>query len=76
MATKQGVSSAQWKHAFPVLPSLVKLQVCRGNIYSSDQNTNYSTMNKIWVTQQAYSHIIEGKGQTIPHPITCMGGLF
>ena len=32
MAMKQRVSSAQWKQAFPVLPSLVKMQVGRGNI--------------------------------------------
>ena len=29
---KQRVHSAQWKQAFPVLPSLVKMQVGRGNI--------------------------------------------
>ena len=29
---KQRVSSARWKQAFPVLPSLVKMQVGRGNI--------------------------------------------
>ena len=29
---KQRVSTAQWKQAFPVLPSLVKMQVGRGNI--------------------------------------------
>ena len=29
---KQRVSSAQWKQTFPVLPSLVKMQVGRGNI--------------------------------------------
>ena len=29
---KQRDSSAQWKQAFPVLPSLVKMQVGRGNI--------------------------------------------
>ena len=29
---KQRVGSAQWKQAFPVLPSLVKMQVGRGNI--------------------------------------------
>ena len=28
---KQRVDSAQWKQAFPVLPSLVKMQVGRGN---------------------------------------------
>ena len=32
MVTKQRVSSAPWKQAFPVLPSLVKMQVGRGNI--------------------------------------------
>ena len=52
MVTKQRVSSAQWKQAFLILPSLVKMQVGRGNIKSLDQNTNYSTMNEIWVTQQ------------------------
>ena len=29
---KQRVSSARWKQAFPVLPSLVKMRVGRGNI--------------------------------------------
>ena len=29
---KQRVCSARWKQAFPVLPSLVKMQVGRGNI--------------------------------------------
>ena len=29
---KQRVSSARWKQAFPVLSSLVKMQVGRGNI--------------------------------------------
>ena len=38
----QRVSSAWWKQAFPVLPSLVKMQVGRGNIKSLDQNTDYS----------------------------------
>ena len=32
MVTKQRFSSAQWKQALPVLPSLVKMQVGRGNI--------------------------------------------
>ena len=32
MVTKQRVSSAQQKQAFPVLPSLVKMQVGRGNM--------------------------------------------
>ena len=32
MVTKQRVSSARWKQAFPVLPSLVKMQVGRGNM--------------------------------------------
>ena len=36
MVTKQRVSSAQWKQAFPVLPSLVKMQgveeICRAQI--------------------------------------------
>ena len=32
MVTKQRVSSAQWKQTFPVLPSLVKMRVGRGNI--------------------------------------------
>ena len=48
---KQRVGSAWWKQAFPVLPSLVKMQVGRGNIWRSDQNTDYSTPNKIWITQ-------------------------
>ena len=52
---KQRVSSAQWKQAFPVLPSLVKMRVGRGNIQSSDQNTNYSATNKNWVTQHPCS---------------------
>ena len=29
---KQWISSAQWKQTFPVLPSLVKMRVGRGNI--------------------------------------------
>ena len=32
MVTKQRFSSAQQKQALPVLPSLVKMQVGRGNI--------------------------------------------
>ena len=32
MATKQRVSSARQKQAFPDLPSLVKMRVGRGNI--------------------------------------------
>ena len=32
MATKQRVSSARWKQAFPVLPSLVKMRVGRGKM--------------------------------------------
>ena len=51
MVTKQRVSSSRWKQVFPVLPSLVKMPVGRGNMQSPDQNTDYSTMNKIWVTQ-------------------------
>ena len=47
---KQRVCSAWWKQAFPILPSLVKMWVGRGNIKSSNQNTSYSN-NEIWVTQ-------------------------
>ena len=32
MVTKQRVSFAQWKQALLVLPSLVKMQVGRGNM--------------------------------------------
>ena len=32
MVMKQKASSAQWKQAFPVLPSLVKMRMGRGNI--------------------------------------------
>ena len=32
MVTKQRLSSARWKQAFPVLPVLVKMRVGRGNI--------------------------------------------
>ena len=51
MVTKQRVSSSRWKQVFPVLPSLVKMPVGRGNMQSPDRNTDYSTTNKIWVTQ-------------------------
>ena len=51
MVMKQRFSSARWKQALPVLPSLVKMRVGRGNILSPDGNTNYSTTRKIWVIQ-------------------------
>ena len=48
---KQRTHSARWRQAFPDLPSLVKMQVGRGNIWSLNQTTNYSIINEIWVTQ-------------------------
>ena len=40
-----------------VLPSLVKMRVGRGNIYTPDRNTDYSTTSKIWVTQQVPEYV-------------------
>ena len=40
------------EQVFPVLSSLVKMQVGRGNISSSDRNIDYSAMNEIWFTQE------------------------
>ena len=51
MVTKQRFSSGQWKQELPVLLSFVKMQVGRGNIQSSDQNTDYPFIYEIWVTQ-------------------------
>ena len=50
LVTKTKSSLCSMKQAFLGLPSLVKMQVGRGNIKSLDRNTNYSLIQNLGYT--------------------------